>query len=151
SWCAPCSSRTTARPRRRKPSRRPVFDRERPVRRYCSPGTSRRASFGASRGRCSARTATGHEGERMAMLEPGEAQRRLGYHPANDATRPGYETNRAAAILLFELWNQALPPGREAALALTALQDAMMWANAAIACNVGDDWQRPAVDVAELV
>jgi hypothetical protein len=85
------------------------------------------------------------------MLEPGEVQRRLGYHPATEATAPAYELNRAAAILLAEVWTRALPPGREAALALTSAQESLMWANAAIACNAGDEWQRPAVDVSEFV
>lgn len=85
----------------------------------------------------------------MTMLEPGEVQRRLGYHPVSDATRPAYELNRALAILLAEAWNQALPPGREAALALTALQEALMWANAAVACNAGDGWRLEPVDVSE--
>lgn len=87
----------------------------------------------------------------MTMLDDGEVQRRLGYHPATEATTPAFELNRTAAILLAEVWNRMLPPGREAALALTALQEALMWANAAVACNAGPDWQLEPVDVSELL
>lgn len=87
----------------------------------------------------------------MAMLDDGEVRQRLGYHPATEATTPAFEMNRALAILVGEVWNRTLPPGREAALALTALQEALMWANAAVACRAGDDWQLAAVDVSELL
>jgi hypothetical protein len=87
----------------------------------------------------------------VGMLDDGEVQRRLGYHPATPATTPAFEMNRSAAILLGEVWNRTLPPGREAALALTALQEALMWANAAVATCTGDDWQLEPIDVSEFV
>lgn len=65
-----------------------------------------------------------------------ELERRLGYHRQGPATAPFFELNRALALSVAEVWDQVLPPGREAALALTALQDALMWANAAVACNL---------------
>ena len=86
-------------------------------------------------------------GNRVTMLDDDEVRRRLGYHPATPATAPAYELNRSLAIVVAEVWNQALPPGREAALALTALQEALMWANAAVACNAGPEWTLPVVDV----
>jgi hypothetical protein len=72
----------------------------------------------------------------MSTLGRPELIRRLGYHPAGPATAPIFELNRAAALVLADLWDQVLPPGREAACALTALQEALMWANAAVACNL---------------
>lgn len=62
-----------------------------------------------------------------------EIEDRFGYHRATTDTaqthaqvRIGFQSH---AIALDEL----LPDGREKALAMTALQEAMMWANAAIA------------------
>lgn len=87
----------------------------------------------------------------MTMLDPAEVQRRLEYRPPTDATRPAYELSRALVRLLFETWNRALPAGRELALALTALEEAHTWANAAVARNAGETWQLEPVDVSELV
>lgn len=70
------------------------------------------------------------------MVGAGEIDRRMGYHPATRQTIPMYEENRAQAVNLAVLWDTTLPPGRELALALTALQEALMWANAAVACNL---------------
>ena len=72
----------------------------------------------------------------MGTLGRGELERRLGYHPAGPATGPIFDLNRAAALVLAELWDQVLPASREAACAQTALQEALMWANAAVACNL---------------
>lgn len=70
----------------------------------------------------------------MTMLGAEEINRRLGFHPATADTIPLFEENRARVIDLAGYWDQTLPPGREAALAQTALQEAAMWANASIAC-----------------
>lgn len=83
----------------------------------------------------------------MGMLDDDEVRRRLEYRPPTDETRPAYEMSRALVRLLFEVWNGALPPGREAALALTALEEAHSWANAAVARNAGPEWTLPTVDV----
>lgn len=71
----------------------------------------------------------------MGMLNRPEIERRMGFHPATDATRPVFEANRAAVIELAEQWDETLPAGRELAEALTCLQTALMWANAAVACE----------------
>jgi hypothetical protein len=63
-----------------------------------------------------------------------EIRRRLGFHPGTPTTAPLYEKNRAEIIHVADAWDRRLPPGRETALAFTALQEALMWANAAIAC-----------------
>lgn len=69
------------------------------------------------------------------MTGPNEIDRRLGYHPATPLTVPAFERNRAEVIYLANFWDQSLPDSREKSLALTALQEALMWANAAVACN----------------
>jgi hypothetical protein len=69
------------------------------------------------------------------MLGRDELARRLGFHPAGPATVPMYELNRAAALVLADLWDQLLPEGREKSTAQSTLQSALMWANAAVACN----------------
>jgi hypothetical protein len=74
--------------------------------------------------------------ERTGMLGREELHRRLGYHPATADTIPHYEETRARVLELACHWDETLPPGRELAEAQTCLQDAAMWANAAVACNL---------------
>jgi hypothetical protein len=79
-----------------------------------------------------------------------ELHRRLGYHRQGPGTAPLFELNRASVMVLAEIWDQALPPGRETECALTALQEALMWANAAVACNLDPHLaELPEVDVAD--
>lgn len=87
----------------------------------------------------------------MGMLNDDEVRARLEYHPPTDDTRPAYELSRSLVRLLFEVWNEVLPPGREAALTLTALEEAHSWANAAVARRAGPDWRLEPIDVSELV
>ncbi|MDP5182156.1 hypothetical protein QOZ88_05865 [Blastococcus sp. BMG 814] len=70
----------------------------------------------------------------MGMLGDEEINRRLGYHPATTETIPLFEENRARFVELARYLDEMLPPGREAALAQTALQEALQWSNAAVAC-----------------
>jgi hypothetical protein len=65
-----------------------------------------------------------------------EIERRLGFHPGTEQTAPLYEANRALAKSVATAWDQNLPDSREKSLALTSLQEALMWANAAVACNL---------------
>lgn len=82
-------------------------------------------------------------------IDGDELHRRLGYHPAGPATAPMFELNRALALTVADVWVQLLPEGREQSLALTALQEALMWANAAVACNVDPtEGPMPVIDVA---
>jgi hypothetical protein len=69
------------------------------------------------------------------LIGEAEIARRLGYHPATPETAPLFKENRDLASDLAYYWDATLPAGREAALAQTALQEALMWANAAVACN----------------
>ena len=59
----------------------------------------------------------------------------FGFHPATEVTRPKHEEVRAKSLALAAFWLQTCPQSRELSLALTALQEATMWANAAVACN----------------
>lgn len=70
------------------------------------------------------------------MSEQSEADilNRFAYHPATtDEKRLAHETVRGSVGSLALGWDRELPPGREKALAITKLEEAMFWANAAIA------------------
>lgn len=65
---------------------------------------------------------------------------RFAYHAPRGNQTALYEANRAAYIRLAEHLAALGKPSRELSLALTALQESLMWANAHIACNdVGVD------------
>ncbi len=57
------------------------------------------------------------------------------YHAPKPDQPERYERLRAAAKLLAETFCGECPAGRELSLALTNLEQAVMWANAAIARN----------------
>lgn len=78
----------------------------------------------------------------MAATTPDDVDRRFSYHPP---TRPGVadlhtHVRERCASLAHEL-ARVLPASREAMLALTYLEETLMWANASIArhCNTSDD------------
>lgn len=58
---------------------------------------------------------------------------RFDYHKPNAKKVLEHETVRMQVGALAHEWDQSLPVGREQALALTKLEEAMFWANAAIA------------------
>ena len=60
----------------------------------------------------------------------------LGFHPATEVSRPKHEAIRKLTRELGEQYIDLCPHSRELSLALTALQEAQMWANAAIAVNL---------------
>jgi hypothetical protein len=65
-------------------------------------------------------------------MNPDDIDRRFDYHPPDDEARMKHEFIRTT----FKHAAQALdlvPEGRELALAITNLEQAMFWANAAIA------------------
>lgn len=61
---------------------------------------------------------------------------RFDFHPATTAEKRGdHGSIREACKALAHTLDAKVPPSREKALALTNLEQAMMWANAAIARN----------------
>jgi len=66
-----------------------------------------------------------------------EVVRRLGYHRPTARTIPVFEENRHLAIELMLHWDENLPEGFEKDQCLLRLQEALMWANGAVACNTG--------------
>lgn len=57
------------------------------------------------------------------------------YHEPTEEKAPKYVAIRAKARELDDLVRELAPPGREQSLALTKIEEATMWANAAIARN----------------
>lgn len=64
-----------------------------------------------------------------------DIQNRFTYHAPNDDQVKLHEEIREMHRQLAHLIDQRVPDGRHKALALTALQESSMWANAAIACD----------------
>jgi hypothetical protein len=64
-----------------------------------------------------------------------EERRRFRSHPPTPDTGPRHDRIRAAHLALAEIVAEIVPAGRHRSLALTALQESMMWANAAVACD----------------
>lgn len=69
------------------------------------------------------------------MISQEELESRFTYHPPKDGQPQRYQEIRSAGLLLARLLNAECPASREASLALTHLEQAVMWANAAIARN----------------
>jgi hypothetical protein len=61
---------------------------------------------------------------------------RMGYHKANEVTVPLHRELRHDFIHVAEMVIRKVPAGRERSLALTSLQDALMWSNAGVAINL---------------
>ena len=57
------------------------------------------------------------------------------YHAPTPEQQVKYKAIRAEAKTLAELINEQCPESREKSLAITKLQELVMWANAAIAIN----------------
>lgn len=67
-----------------------------------------------------------------------ELAARFAHHPpANEETVELHEWVRNACAKFAVALNNKLPESREKSLALTALQETMMWSNAAIAIHSG--------------
>ncbi|MGC5343658.1 DUF7681 family protein [Streptomyces sp. DT171] len=67
------------------------------------------------------------------MPTPADIEHRFAFHAATtDEKRNAHATVRAACHGLAELVDQLCPAGREQALAVTKVEEAMFWANAAL-------------------
>ncbi len=58
---------------------------------------------------------------------------RFDYHRPDEAKAKRHEEARAACKAAAEAINELCPDGREKSLAVTAIEEAMFWANAGIA------------------
>jgi len=64
-----------------------------------------------------------------------EISRRFAFHKGTEITGPKHDEVRTK-LRILALWVlDNVPPSRERSLALTGLQEAMMWCNAAIAIH----------------
>lgn len=67
-----------------------------------------------------------------------DVENRFAFHPATtQEKRAEHDSVRNACKELGHRFDRDLPPSREKALALTKLEEAMFWANAAIARQKG--------------
>jgi hypothetical protein len=70
----------------------------------------------------------------MALAKQ-DIDNRFTYHAPNEEQKQKYQYLRLAAKTLARDINELVPDSREKSLAMTHLEDAVMWANAAIARN----------------
>lgn len=72
--------------------------------------------------------------KRIPQLSEDELLNRFSYHPATDEqTQLMHGAVRVMCLNLAIELNRLVPEGREKALAITHLEEVMMWANAGIA------------------
>ena len=65
-----------------------------------------------------------------------ELLRRFAYHPPKtEQVKAEHQAIRTHCSVVAEAFDEILPDGREKSLAITKLEEAMMWGNAAIARN----------------
>ena len=68
-------------------------------------------------------------------MDPRDLEHRFTYHPPKDDQPRRYEQIRDGGRALAEIIDVRCPESREKSLAITHLEQAVMWANAAIARN----------------
>lgn len=67
-------------------------------------------------------------------MDADDIERRFAFHAATtDEKRNAHSSVRQRCRNLADFLNEALPEGREKSLAITHLEDVMMWGNAALA------------------
>lgn len=69
------------------------------------------------------------------MIDPMKLRERFVYHAPSEHKIKGHEMVREDVWGIASTWDRLLPECRETSLALTKLEEAMFWANAAIARN----------------
>lgn len=67
------------------------------------------------------------------MISTEDLDNRFKFHPADEDTATRHEHIRDMCRGLADHVNRNVPDGREKALAMTALEEVMMWSNAGIA------------------
>lgn len=68
-------------------------------------------------------------------MDDKELVSRFTYHPPKNDQATRYEKLRFNGLNLADMINELVPDSREKSLAITHLEQAVMWANAAIARN----------------
>lgn len=68
-------------------------------------------------------------------MDPAQIEKQFTYHPPKEGQPERYAAIRAKAKDMAELINTECPNSREKSLAVTNLEQAVFWANAAIARN----------------
>ena len=71
----------------------------------------------------------------MTRTNGAEIEHRFSYHAPSESKRVVHENVRMVYRQLAHEVSDTLPESREKSLALTALEESLMWANAAIARN----------------
>ena len=72
------------------------------------------------------------------MMDDTDLENRFAFHPATDVEKQNAHTSvRNRCLILAQYINEAVPEGREKSLAITHLEEVMLWSNAAIARNNG--------------
>ncbi len=68
------------------------------------------------------------------MIAPEDIEHRFAFHAATtEEKRDAHASVRQACRRLADFINESAPDGREKSLAITHVEEAMLWANAAIA------------------
>jgi hypothetical protein len=68
-------------------------------------------------------------------VDADDLKNRFTYHPPHEDQPAKYEKIRFNGHNLAEMINELCPDSREKSLAITSLEEAIMWANASIARN----------------
>lgn len=69
-------------------------------------------------------------------MDPKDIENRFAFHAATtEEKRDAHTSVRQNCKVLADFLNDKLPEGREKSLAITHLEDVMMWANASLARN----------------
>lgn len=75
------------------------------------------------------------QARQQTRISSAELEKRFTYHPPKEGQQARYVMIRAKAHELAALIAEATPFSREQSIAITHIEDAVMWANAAIARN----------------
>lgn len=81
---------------------------------------------------------SGGERDRLVNVGPGgnlDLDSVFTYHPPTEDQIPRYETLRATGRVMAQVIAELVPPGPERSTALARVREAVMWANAGIACQ----------------